>query len=137
MSTAIDSHQQLQPDTLSVVIPCYNEEETLTECVERVLEIADGSLQLEIIIVDDGSRDRSLEAAPRAGFAAAGSSLLLNFLGRRYIVFPRHLPGSGGGECRCTSIEPRSAVCPHSRWQLLSDVLAAIATPSWSGATPC
>lgn len=45
---------------LSVVIPCYNEERTLRRCVERVLEIADDSLSLEIIIVDDSSSDRSL-----------------------------------------------------------------------------
>jgi len=46
--------------TLSVVIPCYNEEATLAECVNRVLAISDENLSLEIIIVDDASRDRSL-----------------------------------------------------------------------------
>jgi dolichol-phosphate mannosyltransferase len=45
---------------LSVVIPCYNEECTLRRCVERVLEIADENLSLEIIIVNDASSDRSL-----------------------------------------------------------------------------
>lgn len=42
---------------LSIVIPCYNEERTLARCIERVLAIADQTLSLEIIIVDDGSRD--------------------------------------------------------------------------------
>lgn len=48
---------------LSIIIPCYNEEKTLKACVERVLEIADESLHLEIIIVDDCSTDSSLHIA--------------------------------------------------------------------------
>ena len=48
------------PTKLSIVIPCYNEVKTLKNCVERVLELADESLLLEIIIVDDGSNDGSL-----------------------------------------------------------------------------
>jgi len=47
----------------TVVVPCYNEEKTLKKCVERVLKIADESLYLEIIIIDDGSTDRSLAIA--------------------------------------------------------------------------
>ncbi|MBN1102827.1 MAG: bifunctional glycosyltransferase family 2/GtrA family protein [Deltaproteobacteria bacterium] len=42
---------------LSVVFPCYNERNTLRACVERVLGIADDSLVLEILIVDDASGD--------------------------------------------------------------------------------
>jgi len=45
--------------TLSVVIPCFNEERTLKICVGRVLAIADESLALEILIVDDCSTDQS------------------------------------------------------------------------------
>ena len=44
---------------LSVVIPCYNEEKTLVKCVERVLNISNERLQLEIIIIDDCSKDES------------------------------------------------------------------------------
>ncbi len=51
------------PCTLSVVIPCYNEEVTLEKCVGRVLSIQDAALQLEIIIVDDASQDNSLAIA--------------------------------------------------------------------------
>ena len=46
--------------TLSLVIPCYNEEKTLETCVDKVLAIADDALDLELIIVDDCSKDRSL-----------------------------------------------------------------------------
>ncbi|MGE5478294.1 MAG: glycosyltransferase family 2 protein [Bacteroidales bacterium] len=46
---------------LSVVIPCYNEEKTLETVVNRVLEADRCGLELEVVIVDDGSRDRSME----------------------------------------------------------------------------
>jgi dolichol-phosphate mannosyltransferase len=49
--------------TLSVVIPCFNEEHTLARCLERLIEITDETLSLEIVIVDDCSTDRSLAVA--------------------------------------------------------------------------
>ena len=48
---------------LSIVIPCYNEERTLKECVDKILEIADGNLSVELIIVDDCSNDKSYSIA--------------------------------------------------------------------------
>jgi glycosyltransferase involved in cell wall biosynthesis len=51
------------PAKLSIVIPCYNEQKTLAACVERVMAIADDELQLELLIVDDCSKDRSREIA--------------------------------------------------------------------------
>jgi dolichol-phosphate mannosyltransferase len=48
---------------LSIVIPCYNEERTLQRCVAKVLEIAEPSLSLELIIVDDYSNDNSYAIA--------------------------------------------------------------------------
>jgi dolichol-phosphate mannosyltransferase len=49
--------------TLTLVVPCYNEEATLAGCIERVLKLRSETLKLEIIIVDDCSKDRSLELA--------------------------------------------------------------------------
>jgi dolichol-phosphate mannosyltransferase len=49
--------------TLSVVIPCYNEERTLARCIDRVLAVSGQDLNLEIVIVDDCSTDRSLGIA--------------------------------------------------------------------------
>jgi glycosyltransferase involved in cell wall biosynthesis len=46
---------------LSVIIPCYNEERTLEAIVERVLVAERCGLEIEIVIVDDGSRDKSVE----------------------------------------------------------------------------
>jgi glycosyltransferase involved in cell wall biosynthesis len=47
---------------LSLIIPCYNEAQTINECVERVMKITENqSFSLEIIIVDDCSTDESLK----------------------------------------------------------------------------
>ena len=59
----ISSEENKGPRTLSLVIPCYNEERTLAACVKRVLALASAKLKLEIIIVDDCSRDNSLAVA--------------------------------------------------------------------------
>jgi dolichol-phosphate mannosyltransferase len=60
---------------LSIVIPCYNEENTLEACVESVLAIGDETLELELIVVDDCSKDRSLHVA--RGLAARIPGLVL------------------------------------------------------------
>ena len=81
---------------LSVIIPCYNEERTIRQVVERVRAVP---LSLEIIVVDDGSTDgtrgvlaeledggvrvlhqpenRGKGAALAAGFAAARGDVLV------------------------------------------------------------
>lgn len=51
------------PCTLTLIIPCYNEEATLANCVESVLKLGSERLKLELIIVDDCSQDKSLEVA--------------------------------------------------------------------------
>ncbi len=48
---------------LTIVIPCYNEEKTLEQCINRVRSIKDEKLDLQIIIVDDCSKDGSLNIA--------------------------------------------------------------------------
>jgi len=54
-----------QPVSLSVVIPCFNEQLTVQACIERVLNINDESLDLEIIFVDDCSTDNSVGIAKK------------------------------------------------------------------------
>jgi|SRR6478736_153889 len=60
---------------LSVVIPCYNEEKTLEACVGKVLEIADDDLELELIIVDDCSKDASRSVAAQLAERVQGLKL--------------------------------------------------------------
>lgn len=88
------------PALLSVVIPAYNEEAGIAEIVERVLAVrpalAEIGVDLELIVVDDGSKDRTAEivrsypevrllqhnpnrgygAALKSGFCAARGELL-------------------------------------------------------------
>ena len=51
--------------TLSLVIPCYNAASTLEGIVDEVLKIASGDLRLELVIVDDCSKDGSRAVAER------------------------------------------------------------------------
>jgi glycosyltransferase involved in cell wall biosynthesis len=68
---------------VSVVIPVYNEEENLPELVERVGAALTGSgRSFELVLVDDGSRDRS--AAVLAELAASRAWLKPLYLIRNY-----------------------------------------------------
>jgi len=54
--------------TLSVIIPAYNEEQGISQIMERVLAVRNdlrevGVDRLELLVVDDGSRDRTAEIA--------------------------------------------------------------------------
>jgi glycosyltransferase involved in cell wall biosynthesis len=42
---------------LSIIVPAYNEERSLAVCLGRVLAIAGPALDLEVIVVDDASKD--------------------------------------------------------------------------------
>jgi len=51
---------------LSVVVPCHNEESVLDALVEEVLSVvSEPGLELELILVDDGSKDRTAELMRR------------------------------------------------------------------------
>jgi glycosyltransferase involved in cell wall biosynthesis len=69
---------------LSVVIPCYNEEEVIGDTVQRlgIFCSALTNLDAELIFVDDGSHDRTLELLK--GFAAADSRIKLIRFARNF-----------------------------------------------------
>lgn len=48
---------------LSVIIPAYNEEKTITKILDRILEVNLGSIQKEIIIINDCSTDNTQNIA--------------------------------------------------------------------------
>lgn len=49
------------PYHLSIVLPCYNERGTVTACLDKVLALRESVRQLEIVIVDDGSVDGTVD----------------------------------------------------------------------------
>ncbi len=52
---------------LFIQIPCYNEEKTLPEVVRDLPKKIDGIDEIEIMIVDDGSSDKTIEVARSLG----------------------------------------------------------------------
>ena len=46
--------------TLSITVPCYNSQEYMRTCVDSLLK---GGEDVEILIVDDGSKDDTLKIA--------------------------------------------------------------------------
>jgi glycosyltransferase involved in cell wall biosynthesis len=53
---------------LSVVMPCLNEERTVGRCVEKAVRtMRELGIRGEVIVVDNGSTDRSIELAEAAG----------------------------------------------------------------------
>ena len=78
------------------MIPCLNEEENIDECVRRARSVLeDSGLAGEVIVVDNGSEDRSAELAAAAGATVVheprrgyGSAYLAGFEAARgdYIV---------------------------------------------------
>jgi glycosyltransferase involved in cell wall biosynthesis len=60
VSTSTDSLAAGARPRISLVIPCYNEEESVDELVAEVIQVIERHrLDAEVIIVDDGSRDRT------------------------------------------------------------------------------
>lgn len=51
---------------VSVIIPCYNREKTIKECIQSVLS-QDYSGKIEIVISDDGSTDQSIHIIEEFG----------------------------------------------------------------------
>ena len=69
---------------LSLVIPCYNEEEVISETLKRLKEFCAGlkDLDVELIFVDDGSRDRTRVLLK--GYAAEDSRIKVICFARNF-----------------------------------------------------
>lgn len=46
---------------LSIIIPAYNEEETIVESIRRVLRVRIKGIRKEVIVINDGSKDKTLK----------------------------------------------------------------------------
>jgi glycosyltransferase involved in cell wall biosynthesis len=58
------------PVKLSIIIPVYNEEQTIGEVVERVRAVDLAGIEKEILIANDGSSDGTRDAMLRSGWAS-------------------------------------------------------------------
>ena len=47
--------------SLSIIIPVYNEEETIPQVIEQVLAVSLDGMEKEIVVVNDGSSDQTAE----------------------------------------------------------------------------
>lgn len=63
-------------DGVSVIIPVYNRERYLDECIHSV-KSQETDFPVEIILADDGSTDKSKEIAVRAGSGIAGNQTFI------------------------------------------------------------
>ena len=51
---------------LVVMIPCFNEEKTITTVIKGIPRDIDGIRKIDVLVVDDGSTDKSAKAAKKA-----------------------------------------------------------------------
>ena len=63
-----------RPGRVSFIVPAYNEEQRLGDSLVRLIEfVGSQAYEAEIIIVDDGSSDRTAEIARQAEASSAGN----------------------------------------------------------------
>ena len=73
---------------LTFAIPCYNSEAYMEKCIESLLP---GGDDVEILIVDDGSHDRTAEIADAYEKNAFQQKCYVNFLWlSRFLFLPEH-----------------------------------------------
>lgn len=79
-----DDDSRRAPSLLSVIIPCYNEEEVIGETIKRLRNFCASltDLDVELIFVDDGSRDRTRSLLK--GFAAEDTRIKLICFARNF-----------------------------------------------------
>ncbi len=72
-------------DALSIVLPAYNEEETVGAVIDEVSSVMQQlGVEHEILLVDDGSLDRTGEIAHRRTQSVPGLRVIAHHPGRGY-----------------------------------------------------
>jgi N-acetylglucosaminyl-diphospho-decaprenol L-rhamnosyltransferase len=66
IATPSEQTESITPPIVSVLIVTYNSETVIADCVKALIDSARDSNSIEIIIVDNGSTDRSVEVAQSA-----------------------------------------------------------------------
>jgi len=86
-------------ETLSVIVPCYNEEAVIAESYKRLKKVLDGlsNLQSEIIFINDGSVDKTPQIL--SGIAAVDLQVKVLHFSRNF----GHQPAVTAGIHSCTT----------------------------------
>ena len=82
-------------NSISIIIPCYNEEKTILKVIENILALKLTNISKEIIIVDDGSTDST-------------THILDNFINSENIKILKHQKNFGKGKALQTGISEAS-----------------------------
>lgn len=62
----VDGNPRLRPTHVRVVLPAFNEEQALAELIPRIVQtLAETAWSYDIVVVDDGSSDNTVEVARR------------------------------------------------------------------------
>jgi len=72
-------------NSISIIIPCYNEEKTISKVLQKVLDLELENISKEIIVIDDGSTDNT-------------SKILDPFTKYKNIIILKHDNNFGKGE---------------------------------------
>jgi len=133
MMTRINPELQVKNmATVSIVIPCYNEEDNIIQIKEAICEVLSGmSLDLEFIFVDDGSKDKTWDVVcqlARADSRIKGLKLSRNFGHQSAILAGLH---HAKGDCvismDCDLQHPPSVLPDFiNKWQSGSEIVIGI-----------
>jgi glycosyltransferase involved in cell wall biosynthesis len=123
---------------VSIVMPCLNEEESVAGCVQKARSwIAQSGMRGEVIVVDNGSTDRSAEIAKEAGARVVnhvergyGTALLRGFREAQgqYLVM-----GDCDGTYEFEQLEPLITPLKNGYEMVVGDRLGSLLAP---GAMP-
>src|SRR5439155_11716538 len=89
---------QVKQATLSVLMPVYNERETVESIVAAVLDAPVAPIRLELIVVDDGSSDGTRDIVQRLHDEGKIHKLHLQPTNRRKGAAIRHALGLSSGD---------------------------------------
>ena len=76
--------------TISIIIPVYNEEKLITQTITKVISADTLGLKKEIIVVDDGSTDKTVESIKKK---VASIKIKQNYV--IYTIFKKNNEGKG------------------------------------------
>jgi cellulose synthase/poly-beta-1,6-N-acetylglucosamine synthase-like glycosyltransferase len=110
------------PIVASVIVPVFNDADTLGDCLDALLAQTVGAHTYEVIVVDDGSTDRSAEVATEKGVCVL----------RQEHAGPAAARNRGAQQAKGNILLFTDADCqPHADW--IEAMLAPFADPDVAG----